>query len=319
MFTRALRFTALPAVALTLFASPAAAEIPAPVRDMVDAAIATGDADTVRTVIGVAKSANPDDAAALDALLASFEASQEEAAALAAAEAEEALRAASLLAHWSGEGQIGAFQSSGNTDSVGVSAALTLEREGIDWTHKLRAAADYQRTNGVTSREQFLVSYEPRYQLSERMFVYGLGQWERDRFQGYSARYAVSGGLGYKIIDSETMALSIKAGPAYRRTQFVDGTSTSNIAALFGADFDWQLADTIKLTNDTSATTEGGGEALAFIDSENISLSVITGIEARLNSALSARLSYALEYDSNPPAGAVKTDTLTRFTLVYGF
>lgn len=310
---------ALPFAALACLASPALAEIPQPVREMVEAAIATGDADTVKAVIGVAKATNPADAAELDALLAGFETDQREAAAIAAAEEEEAIRAAGLLANWSGEGQIGAFQSSGNTDSVGVSAALKLQREGIDWTHKLRASADYQRTNGVTSREQFLVAYEPRYQLSERMFVYGLGQWERDRFQGYSARYAFSGGLGYKVIDSDNLDLSIKAGPAYRRTEFVNGTSTSNIAALFGADFDWQLADTIKLTNDTSATTEGGGEALAFVDSDNISLSVITGIEAKLNSALSARLSYAIEYDSNPPAGAVKTDTLTRFTLVYGF
>jgi len=314
MFGRALL---IPALCLT--AAPALAELPAPVRDMVDAAIATGDADTVQTVITIAKSTNPEDAAELDALLQDFQnelARQQE---LAAAQEVQEIRSAGLFDNWSGEGQIGAFQSSGNTTSVGLSAALAAQRNGINWTHKLRLAADYQRTNGVTSREQFLASYEPRRQVSERLFVFGLAQYERDRFQGYSGRYSLSGGLGYKVIDSENMALSVKAGPAYRQTQFVDGTSSSNIAALFGADFDWQLADTIKLTNDTSATTEGGGEALVFVDSDNISLSVITGLEARLNDALSARLSYAVEYDSNPPAGARSTDTLTRFTLVYGF
>jgi putative salt-induced outer membrane protein len=30
-------------------------------------------------------------------------------------------------------------------------------------------------------------------------------------------------------------------------------------------------------------------------------------------------VSYTVDYNSNPPVGAVSTDTLTRFTLVYGF
>ncbi|RIV80869.1 DUF481 domain-containing protein [Aurantiacibacter xanthus] len=310
-----------PAVALatTAAASPAFAELPDPVRAMVDAAIATGDKAKVATVIDIAKATNPDDVEELNALHDTFKKNRAEAERLAAAEEERRIREAGLLANWSGQGQIGAFQSAGNTDSIGLSAALSLTREGIDWTHKMKLAADYQRTNGVTSREQFLARYEPRYQFSERAFVFGMAQFERDRFQGHSARYALSGGLGWKLVDTESMDLSIKAGPAYRRTEFVDGTSNDNLAALFGLDFDWQLADKIKLTNDTSATTEGGGQALVFIDSENISLSVLTGIEAKINSSLSTRLSYSIEYDSNPPANKVKTDTLTRFTLVYGF
>jgi len=37
------------------------------------------------------------------------------------------------------------------------------------------------------------------------------------------------------------------------------------------------------------------------------------------SSKLSARFSYAVEYDSNPPPGAVQTDTLSRVTLIYDF
>jgi putative salt-induced outer membrane protein len=34
---------------------------------------------------------------------------------------------------------------------------------------------------------------------------------------------------------------------------------------------------------------------------------------------LRSRLSYQVEYDSNPPPGQVSTDTHTRATLIYGF
>lgn len=307
------------ALPLALVATHAAAELPEAARAMIDAAIASGDAEQVEAIVTTARAAFPEDTAEIDAIWTQFQADQRELAAAEAAAEENAIRSAGLFDNWSGEGQIGAFQSSGNSDEFGVTAALSLEREGIDWEHRLRLAADYRRQDGTTSREQFLASYEPRYQISERLFAFGLGQFERDRRQGFSARYALSGGLGYKVIDTDNMELSVKAGPAYRVTEFTDGTSTSRLAALAGLDFDWQISDSIKLTQDASSTVETGGEALVIVDGANTSITASTGLEAGLSDALRARLSWTVEYDSNPPVGAVSTDTLTRFTLIYGF
>lgn len=286
---------------------------------MIDAAIAGGDADQVEAVIAAARAAFPNDGADIDAIWTAWQAQQTELAAAEAAREEEEIRQAGLFEHWSGQGQIGAFQSSGNSDEFGVTAALELEREGIAWEHNLRVTADYRRQNGTTSREQFLARYEPHYRISPRLFAFGLAQYERDRLQGYSSRYALSGGVGYKLIESETMELSVKAGPAYRVTRFTDGTNSSRLAGLLGVDFDWDISENVKLTQDANSTVETGGEALLIIDSANTSISATTGLEAGLSEALSARLSWTIEYDSNPPAGAVSTDTLTRFTLVYGF
>lgn len=308
------------AAPLALISVPAAAQqLPDAARAMIEAAIASGDAERVEAVIATARAAFPQDTADIDAIEAAYEAEQAEIAAAEAVREVEEIRQAGLSDNWNGEGQIGAFQSSGNTDEFGVTAALALNREGIDWEHRLRLTADYRRQNGTTSREQFLASYEPRYQINDRLFAYGLVQYERDRLQGYSSRYAASGGLGYKVIDNENMELSVKAGPAYRITQFTDGTESSRLAALFGADFAWDISDNIKFTQNANSTVETGGEALLIVDSANTSLSATTGLEAGLSDALSARLSWTIEYDSNPPAGAVSTDTLTRFTLIYGF
>ncbi len=304
---------------LALASAPAHAELPEPVRAMIEAAIATGEQDTVKAVTDVARTTNPDDATEIDAMLGIFETEQAELAAVEAQAEEMAIRQAGLFDNWSGQGQIGGFQTTGNTDSVGLSAQLDLAREGINWEHNFKAAVDYRRSNGVTDREQFMAAYEPHYQINDRLFAYALAQWERDRFQGYSGRYALSGGLGYKLVDTDSMQLRIKAGPAWRRTEFINGGSTSNLAALFGADFDWKIADNIKLTQDTNATSELGGSAQAIVGGDNISLNVVTGLEAGISDRLSARLSYAVEYDSEPPAGAVSTDTITRFTLIYGF
>ena len=170
---------------------------------MIDAAIATGDAGKVTTVLDLARTTNPDDATEIDAIASDFSKQQAAKAAEAAAAEEEAIRSAGLFDNWSGQGQLGAFRSTGNSSNTGLTAGLELNRTGIKWRHKLNALADFQRTNGVTTREQFLAAYEPNYQLNDRVFVYALGQYERDRFQGFSSRVVASGGVGYRVIEAE--------------------------------------------------------------------------------------------------------------------
>ncbi|HAN88859.1 MAG: DUF481 domain-containing protein [Sphingomonadaceae bacterium] len=300
-------------------ATAAQAELPEGARAMIDAAIASGDERKVATVIGLARSTWPEERSTIDAINDQWKITL---AARRAAEAEAeqtALINAGMFDRWSGEGELGAFQSSGNTESVGVAAALRLDREGIDWTHSIRLRADYQRQNGSTSREQFAASYEPRWQFDENIFAYGLAQYERDRIQGFSSRYSVSGGFGYRVIDNPKLKLSLKAGPAYRVTDFTDGTSADRLAGLVGLDFDWQMLDRLKLTQDVEALAETGGEATLIFDGANTTINLVTGLDFRVSNRLRSRLSYKVEYDSNPPAGSEGTDTLTRATLIYGF
>ncbi|MEQ5786962.1 DUF481 domain-containing protein [Erythrobacter sp. NFXS35] len=294
---------------LACAAAPALAALPQPVRAMIDAAIATGDETKVRTVLELARATNPSDAAEVNAIEAEYDIILARIAEAEAAAEQEAIRTSGLLENWSGKGELGAFQSTGNADNVGITAGLGLVREGINWRHKLSGRADYQESEGVVTREQYLAAYEPNYKLSDRLYAYGLAQYERDRFQGFSARYSASGGLGYDVLTGESMTLSVKAGPAWRRTELVGGASSSSFAGLAAADFDWKLAETISLTQDASALVQSGSST--FISD--------TGLVAKLSGKVSVRLSYTLEHDTAPPQGAVKTDTLSRVTLIYDF
>ncbi|GMM94263.1 YdiY family protein [Qipengyuania sp. MTN3-11] len=304
---------------LPFLATPAAAELPEPVRAMLEAARASGDAAVFDAVAATARQTNPDDAAEIDALVGEVHAARQAAAAKAAEAERLAIEEAGPLDRWSGKGEIGAFTASGNSSSTGLTAAVELMRAGNEWTHSLRARADYQRDNGRTSREQFFGAYEPRYQIGENLFAYGLAQYERDRFQGYSGRYALSGGLGVTVFDGPALDLSAKAGPAYRHTRFIAGGTEDSLNALVGLDFDWRFAEGLALTQDANLVAAAGGEAVAIIGGRSTSVTLVTGLDAKVTDRLTTRLAFTLDYDSKPPAGAVETDTLTRFTLVYGF
>jgi putative salt-induced outer membrane protein len=59
--------------------------------------------------------------------------------------------------------------------------------------------------------------------------------------------------------------------------------------------------------------------ATAFLDSEGNSFTSATGLEAQLVGRLSARVSYNVQYESQPGDGLKTTDTQSRFSLIYGF
>ena len=182
--------------------APAEAALPDPVKAMIEAAIASKNDDDVKTIVKLAKSTNPDDVAEIDGMLSAYEA---EKARLSEAEKQRKLQAG-FFEGWSGQGELGGFHSSGNTDSTGISAALKLKKEGVKWRHNFRALADYQRTNGATDREQFLVALEPNYKFNDRLYAYALGQYERDRFPGVFHRASrLSGGPGFTRRSRMTM------------------------------------------------------------------------------------------------------------------
>lgn len=283
--------------------------LPEAVRTMIEAAIATGDARKVDTVAEIARQTNPGSVTEIDTLTDGFHAERRYVAAKTAARKRRELLEAGVFQNWSGRGELGATQSAGNTDETGITARLALNRTGIAWSHKLLAAIGYQRTSGRTSKDQLLFSYEPNFNVSDRIFTYGLAQYERDRFQGFASRISVSGGMGYNVIDGELLSLALKGGPAWRHIVFVDPGSDDSVAALAALDFKWQFNKGIKLTQDASA----------YLEAANSTLTSATGLEAKINSRLAARLSYTAEHNSDPPIGSVKTDTRTRFTVIYDF
>lgn len=290
-------------------AAPARAELPGPVRAMLESAMRTDDPKAVAAVVKAAKETQPQDSAEIDAMKQKFDDTHTLVVAEKAETERERVLAARPLQLWKGEGEIGAFNTTGNTKSAGVSVGLKLERVGVYWQHKLQFAADYQKTSGVVSREQYLASYNPRYTLSDRFYAYGLVQYENDRFQGFDSRYSLSPGVGYRFVNTNDLKLSFEGGPALRFTDYVDEPKRTTASVLGSLDINWRATRSVRLTQ----------QASAYLESDNSTFTSTTAVEAGMLKGLKARLSYRYEHDTAPPDGSRRTDTLSRFTLVYGF
>lgn len=283
--------------------------LPVPVRNLLEAAMKTDDSTSVATLVKFAQQTQPYDKDEIrDMQRAYNDRRAKEIAARTEAELAR-IRASGVLELWKGQIELGAFRSTGNTDNFGYSAALKLDRKGVKWEHILQANADYQEDRGTITREQYSASYQPRYTLNEGLFTYGRTQYERDRIQGFADRYTLSGGLGYRVLNRPGMSLALEAGPAVRRTNYVDDLDQTTWSVLTSVDFDWTINPTIKLTQDASS----------YVGSDNNTFTSLTAIEAGMMKGLKAKLSYSIEHETSPPTGSLKTDTISRFSLVYGF
>src|SRR3546814_19384290 len=97
------------------------------------------------------------------------------------------------------------------------------------------------------------------------------------------------------------MTLNLKAGPAWRHTNFLHQPDDDELTGLAGLDFGWQLSPAIKLTQTAST----------ILGETTTSTSSLTALNAQLSGRLSARIASSPAPDTPPPAGLQRLDTTT--------
>lgn len=283
--------------------------LPETVRAVIAAAVASGDPQAVAAVIRYAKASNPETVVQIDRINDAYLARLAARQAREAREKRDALLAAGPFDFWKGEAELGASRSTGNTNTLGIYAAGNGTREGIDWRHRLTARVDFQRTDNRTSTERANIAYQPNYKVDDRLYIYGLGQYEHDRFLGYDTRLTAGGGAGYRVVAEDDLKLDLEGGPALRRTSYVDDRMETLVAGRASLVLAWRLSPTINLTQN----------AAIYVDPGDRNATANTAIDTTLFGSLKARLSYNVQYEGDAPPGRDPVDTLSRATLVYSF
>jgi len=290
-------------------AAPPAQPLPPEARDLIEKAIASGDQSKVKAVVALARETYPQGSSQIDALNAENAARVAEKAAQAARERADRLAAASFLDLWKGEIEVGGSRNTGNTDTLALYGSVKLAREGLKWRQSLTARADYQRTDGAISVEKITAAWQPQYKLRDRLYVFGLAQYEHDRFLGIDDRYTAGSGVGYGVVAQPRLKIDLEGGPALRRTDFITNPDRTTLAGRASLAIDWKPTPTLELKHSTAL----------FLESGDSSLVATTALDTKLFGPLKARLSYDVNYESNPGEAAKNLDTVSRAALVYSF
>ncbi len=214
-----------------------------------------------------------------------------------------------ILDGWSGEASLSGSKTTGNTDTTDIGLALKLAKEDGPWRHKFKALADRGEADGISNKKRYNLGYQIDRDFSDRLYGYANADYFSDDFGAFQEGYFVGGGLGYKVILPEPVSWNVEGGLGYRsqEEQGALGEESSELAARAFSDFDYIFNENVSFYNDTEIIHSSSD---TYIWNE-------TGITATLAGNLAARASFRIDTHSDVPAGREKTDTITRFGIVY--
>jgi putative salt-induced outer membrane protein len=212
------------------------------------------------------------------------------------------------LADWTGKAELGGSLATGNSENEALNAALELKGQYDQWAHTLGFAGNYGNDGAVTTAQRWELRGQSQYQFSQRAYAFGAARYEDDRFSAYDYQASLSGGLGYKIVDTDRTKFWVQGGPGYRFAE-VRATGESEDGVIFRGDLglDHQLTDTTKIVE----------RFLVETGSDNTYMQNDLGLQVTISGALALRVGFQVRHNTDVPAGIEKTDTLTTVGLIY--
>jgi len=136
---------------------------------------------------------------------------------------------------------LGFVNAAGNTAVTSFNFGERLTHTSGAWQFQQSFATLYGRTDGEPSAEQFRVNGRVDFAFSERIGVYGLAGWDRNRFAGIRRRFEEGAGLAVKALAGSRNELSVEAGLGATqqintqddRRRFLTGRAASRFKHLF--------------------------------------------------------------------------------------
>ncbi len=154
-----------------------------------------------------------------------------------------------------------------------------------------------------------MISYQPQRRLSHIGYLYGLGEFEHDRFLGYRDRYTAGVGVGLKVADSAGLSIQLDAGPAVRDARYYERAEEIRGAVRASTSVAWSVRPDLTVSED----------AAIYFDRSHTTARSTLAVDTRVFGPLKARLSYNVQYERDAPIARHQVDTVTRAGLVYGF
>lgn len=225
---------------------------------------------------------------------------------------------------WSGEASLSGSKTTGNTETTDLGLGLNLKKQGENWGHTFRASADFGRVSGETNKERYLLGYQIDRNFTDRLYAFGAGDYYRDEFGAFEEGYFLGAGLGYKLVLPDPLAWDVEAGLGYRSQSpsAPIGLTVAELTALETAgDLDRQnelaLRGASKLAYDFNEAVSFYNNSEVTYSKSNTYLWNETGLTANLMGNLAARASFRVDHNTDVLPGREKTDTITRFGVVY--
>jgi hypothetical protein len=163
----------------------------------------------------------------------------------------ERLQHPGILELWTGYFDLGLALARGNarTDTLtsNFNATRVTRKDKLTLTYsQIRSSA---RINNVSSETASAIrgGWSYNRDLTPRLFVTTLNDYEHDRFQGLDLRFVIGGGFGFNAIKKPDTTLALIGAADYSRENFIAGIHRNSAELNFGDDFTHKFSPTTNM------------------------------------------------------------------------
>lgn len=215
---------------------------------------------------------------------------------------------------WQDEAELSYVHTSGNTEVKTLSFTNLFKYQ---FTDRLASAwklgALYGESDGDRSAESYMTDLRADYKLAKRLYAYGQTGYSSDEFAGFDHRYYGGLGVGYKFLDGPRHFFSSELGLNYSTEDYTDGTDNSFVEGRAYVLYEYAI-------NETSRFSQAVEYLHDFDDSDNYRVNSDTALKVQINTVLSLKVGYEVNYDNAPtPTDLERTDTRFYTAIVAGY
>lgn len=229
------------------------------------------------------------------------------------------------------EMELGIIATSGNTNTQSYKSKVVVKQELAHWHNHYVLEGLYKRDEVEvddgdsstrkeerTTAEKYFASAQGDYILNKEhaaLFIYS--EYNRNRFSGFDYQYTVALGFTNRVFTHDNAYLSYDIGPGMTvaKSEDLDGESQNSeetFVIRMSAEYLYKFSQHAKFTQTLSTN-------YATDSDNNSKTKAVSSITAQINSSLSLRASYTVDYNSEVPEGREHNDTETAITVVYSF
>ncbi len=194
---------------------------------------------------------------------------------------------------WGGNADLGFTLTAGNSRttnlSIGGKVAYRPRRQA--WTlsgQYLRATTDGDQT---ANRGTGALQYD--FYPTSRFFLFGRAQAGFDKPAGLSRRLAPALGVGYRVVATDRVNVSVQGGGSWIQDRFVNDSTDAAVHAAVGQDLTWSVSETTDFTQSVTWNPRASDFGQYLLHGE-------AGLTTRIVGGLGLTVNFQDDYNANP-------------------
>lgn len=210
---------------------------------------------------------------------------------------------------WQGSASLGYVSTTGNTNTRSLNAQLLAAYQSGNWADVLSFQALQASSNGITTAESYDLNGQSDYGLTNKDYLFGLADYQRNTFAGYQRRTSEILGYGRNLVTTPTQQLNVEFGVGARQTRYTTNTSQSEFVERLAGGYLWKFTD--KSNFSQTLSIEHGPD--------NTFTQSVTALTTNIAGSLALSVSYTVNHNSTVLPTFKNTDTIFSVSLVNTF